>query len=156
MNKNVGTNDVEKYVKNVCKHNVQKKRNYGLIKNAMKMKLKDAEYDEKRMRKDFNHKLVEYKKAIFRGSPVDIEFRRIMKIEVEEVWRVGKEKNRSKVKWLVRKYAPVDENGNIRDVIVADEKLAELNDVRVNDVKTYGGVIVSDVEKAALKLEPRV
>ena len=126
MNKNVGTNDVEKYVKNVCKHNVQKKRNVGMIKNAMKMKLEDAEYDERRVRKDFMWKQNEYRKVIARGSPVDSEFRSIMKNEVEEVWRSGKQKNRSKVNWLVRKYAPVDFNGSIRDVIVTDEKLENI------------------------------
>ena len=126
MNKNVGTNDVEKYVKNVCKHNVQKKRNVGMIKNAMKMKLEDAEYDERRVRKDFMWKQNEYRKVIARGSPVDSEFRSIMKNEVEEVWRSGKQKNRSKVNWLVRKYAPVDVNGSIRDVIVTDEKLENI------------------------------
>ena len=49
LNKNVGTNDVEMYVRNICKHNVQKKRNIGMIKNAMKMKMMDAEYDEERL-----------------------------------------------------------------------------------------------------------
>jgi hypothetical protein len=46
MRRNIGTNDVEKYVRIVCKQNVRKKRNVGMIINAMKMKLNDAEYDE--------------------------------------------------------------------------------------------------------------
>ena len=154
MNRNVGTNDVEKYVKNVCKHNVQKKRNIGMIKNAMKMKLEDAEYDEKNVRKDFIYKLSEYKKATIRGSSADVEFRTTMKYEVEEVWNVGKQKNRDKVNWLVKKYAPVNANGNIRDVIVTDEKLSEMSDTSETAVKKFGGVEISDVEKVALRLDP--
>jgi hypothetical protein len=51
MRKNIGTNDVEKYVNVVCKQNVRKKRNVGMIQYAMNMKLDDAEYDEWMIRK---------------------------------------------------------------------------------------------------------
>ena len=45
MKKDIGTNEVETFVKNVCKQNVNSRRNVGLIKSAMNVKLKDAEYD---------------------------------------------------------------------------------------------------------------
>ena len=106
------------------------------------------------MRKDFVYKLNEYKKATIRGSQVDVEFRRVMKREVEHVWILGKQKNRDKVNWLVKKYVPVDANGNIRDVIVTDEKLAEMSEAIETDVKKFGGVEITDVEKAALNLDP--
>ena len=77
-----------------------------------------------------------------------------MKLEVEDVWIKGKLKNAEKVRRLVQKYAPTDENGNIRDVIVTDEKLAEMNDNVGKVVKTYGDVEINDEEEAALKLEP--
>ena len=128
MKRDIGTNEVEKYVDIVCKQNVKKKRNVSMIRYTMRMKLDDAEFDEKMIRKQFNMKRSEYEKATIRGSPVDEEFRRIMKLEVEDVWVKGKQKNTEKVRRLVKKYAPTDENGNIRDVVVTDDKLAEMND----------------------------
>ena len=62
-----------------------------------------------------------------------------MKCEVEHVWIQGKQKNRDKVNWLVKKYIPVDANGNIRDVIVTDEKLAEMSEAIETDVNKFGG-----------------
>ena len=97
MKKNIGTNDVEKYVGIVCKQNVRKMRNVPMIRHAMKMKLDDADYDEKMTRKYFNEKLSDYRKVMIRGSPADVEFRIIMKYEVEDVWMKGKLKNTNKV-----------------------------------------------------------
>ena len=70
MNRNIGTNDVEKCVRAVCKQNVKKKRNIGMIRNIMRMKLDDAEYDEKQTRKEFCYKNSEYRKTVMRGSLV--------------------------------------------------------------------------------------
>jgi hypothetical protein len=154
MKRNIGTIEVEKYVGLVCKQNVKKKRNVPMIRYTMKMKLDDAEFDENMIRKQFKQKLREYEKTTIRGSPADVEFRRIMKLEVEDVWIKGKLKNIQKVKRLVEKYAPTGGNGNIRDVIVADEKLNEMNDNIGKDVKRYGGVTINDEEEAALKLDP--
>ena len=90
----------------------------------MKVKLEDAEYDERQTRKLFNLKLKEYRNNVTRGSVVDEEFNKIMKHEVEEVWKVGKRKNKQKVERLVFKYAKGNaENmvgGKVRNVIVSD------------------------------------
>ena len=83
LRRNIGTNEVERYVRVVCKQNVRKKRNVGMIRNAMKMKLEDAEYDEKITRELFIHKLNEYKNVVTKGSAIDVEFRGIMKCKVE-------------------------------------------------------------------------
>lgn len=154
MGKNIGTNDVEKYVKVVCKQNVRKKRNVAMIRNAMKMKLDDAEYDEKMVRKQFTYYLNEYRKVTIRGSFADEKFKSVMKNEVEIRWNLGKQKNKEKIDRLVKKYAPVDENGDIRDVIVSDEKLAAMEENVEKIVKVFGGVTVNNEEKAALKLNP--
>ena len=94
-----------------------------MIRFAMKMKVKDAEYDERLARKVFNQKLSEYKQSTIRGSHADTEFRNIMKYEVEDIWNKGKQKNSEKVFRTMMKYTP-DENGNIRDIVVSDERLA--------------------------------
>ena len=61
MKKNIGTNDFEKYVSIFCKQNVRKKRNIGMIRSALKMKLDDAKYDENVVQRQFNQKHREYK-----------------------------------------------------------------------------------------------
>ena len=45
-----------------------------------------------------------------------MEFRRIMRNEVETVWRDGKVKNSEKVAWLMRKYSPVEEFDAFRNI----------------------------------------
>ena len=124
LKKNVGTNDVVKYVNGVCKQNVKKTNRTIMIQFAMRMKVKDAEYDERLARKVFNQKLSEYKQSTIRGSHADTEFRNIMKYEVEDIWNKGKQKNSEKVFRTMMKYTPADENGNIRDIVVSDERLA--------------------------------
>ena len=71
MKRNIGTNEVEKYVGVECKQNVKKKRNVPMIRYTMKMKLDDAEFDENMIRKQFKQKLCEYEKTTIRGSPAD-------------------------------------------------------------------------------------
>ena len=115
LKKNVGTNDVVKYVNGVCKQNVKKTNKAAMIQFAMKMKVRDAEYDERVTRKAFNQKLSEYNEATIKGSHADITFRNIMKYEVEDVWIKGKHKNKEKVFKATMKYTPADENGNIRE-----------------------------------------
>ena len=156
MKRNIGTNDVEKYVQVVCKQNVRKTRNIAMIRHAMKMKLDDAEYDERVTRKYFYEKLNEYRKVMIRGSLVDEEFRRMMKREVEDVWMEGKKKNANKVISLVRKYAPADEKDDTRDVLVTDAQLSDENGNMEKSVKSFGDVHINEEEKEALKVLYRI
>ena len=140
MKKNIATNDVMKYAKGVCKQNVKNTNLKAMIHYAMKMKVKDAEYDESITRKIFNQKMSEYKSATVVGSLADVEFRNIMKYEVESVWSRGKLKNKEKVFRMMMKYAPMDENGNVRDVIVTDEMLTRMGEHSEKNAKVFGGV----------------
>ena len=106
MELNVGTNEVETFARNVCKQNVRKDRNKKLIKETMKHKVIDAEYDERCARNDFVRDSIEYSKVTNRGSWVDSEFKSVMRYEVEFEWNSSKEKNRKKIGHLVEKYAP--------------------------------------------------
>ena len=85
MNNNIGTDEVEKYVSMVCKQNVKKIRNISMNRSAMRMKLEDAGYDEKMTRKQFNQKYKNNNIMTIRGSPADIEFKMLMKYELEKV-----------------------------------------------------------------------
>ena len=53
MHLGVGTNEVENYVEKMCKNNVRKGRNARLVKECMRSKVSDAEYDEHQIRKEF-------------------------------------------------------------------------------------------------------
>ena len=158
MQKNIGTNEVEHYVKNMCKHNVRKNRNVGMIRSAMKVKLEDAEYDEKQTRKLFNAKFKEYRNCSVKGSVIDEQFNKVMRHKVEEIWRLGKEKNKQKVERLVQKYSKGNTDyivdGEIRNVGVTDEKLALFAEHNEKNVKVYGDVTIYENEKAALKIDP--
>ena len=146
MKKNIATNDVMKYAKGVCKQNVKNTNLKAMIHYAMKMKVKDAEYDESITRKIFNQKMSEYKNATVVGSLADVEFRNIMKYEVESVWSRGKLKNKEKVFRMMMKYAPMDENGNVRDVIVTDEMLTRMGEHSEKNAKVFGGVQIDENE----------
>ena len=67
MELNVGTNEVETFARNVCKQNVRKDRNKKLIRDTMKHKVIDAEYDERCARNDFVRDYIEYSKVTKRG-----------------------------------------------------------------------------------------
>ena len=154
MKKNIATNDVMKYAKGVCKQNVKNTNLKAMIHYAMKMKVKDAEYDESITRKIFNQKMSEYKSATVVGSLADVEFRNIMKYEVESVWSRGKLKNKEKVFRIMMKYAPMDENGNVRDVIVTDEMLTRMGEHSEKNAKVFGGVQINENETKAIKMDP--
>ena len=99
----IGTNDVEKYAGIVCKQNVKQKRNVDLIKYTMKTKVDDAIFDEKMIRREFVRKSVVFGRTIRKHSQIDMEFKRIMRNEVETVWKDGKQKNTEKVAWASEK-----------------------------------------------------
>ena len=56
-----------------------------------------------------------------KGLSIDVEFKRIMRIEVENVWI------KDKVCLLVYRYLPNNVNDNIRDVIMANFLLVLMN-----------------------------
>ena len=62
----------------------------------MRNKSGDAELDEKLTRKEFIKNHIEYKRVVKKQSVVDREFRRVMKCEVEYVWKTGILKNSGK------------------------------------------------------------
>ena len=152
---NIGTNDVERFAFVVSKQNVKKVRNVNLINYTMKTKVCDAEFDEKNTRKEFIRKSIEYGRLTIRGSVFDEEFRRLMKIEVEKVWNEGKMKNKQKIQYLMSKYGPDKQSDDIRDVAYSDAKLETCVVSSDIDVGLYGDVNLNEIEKTALKMNPR-
>ena len=120
MESSLGTNDVEKCASKLCKQNVKKGRNVKLIRDIMKSKVEDAEYDAHMIRKEFIRKSVQYNRVITKGSGIDIEFKNVMKREVEDVWKDGKKKNVDKIENLKNRYKPAHGNGVIRNIEYSD------------------------------------
>ena len=119
------------------------------------MKLEDADYDERNIRKLFIQKFREYNRVTIKGSPVDVDFKRIMKVEVEAVWVRGKTKNKEKVKRLVEKYAPDDATENIRDIEFTGDRLRMFSESNQKEVKKYDGVILTEIQESALRMDPK-
>ena len=92
---------METFAKVVCNQNVRKRRNGKLVNEAMKHKVNDAAFDEKRMRRVFVRSRIEYSKNVRKGSMVDVVFNKMMKDEVEQIWLTGKLKNVEKVGTLL-------------------------------------------------------
>ena len=106
MNMNVGTNEVERYVLRTSSQSVRNERNVRLIRNMMRSKVEDAEYDERCTRRQFVKNRKDYRRMVRLGSFVDLEFNMMMRYEVEFVWNNGKMKNAEKIDTLVRRYVP--------------------------------------------------
>ena len=150
----VGTNEVEEFTKKVCKQNVVKTRNRKLVKKVMMSKVEDALVDEKRVRRTFVHRKIQYSRMIRRGSVIDMEFMRLVQYEVRKVWDNGKVKNNEKVRILINRYAPERLYGKICGVEFTD---VDLKDDTVDDNATvivYDGIELSSEAKEALSLKP--
>ena len=158
MRLGVGTNEVEIYARRMSKQNVRKGRNYKLVRDTMRSKIRDAEYDKRVARRQFVRDIIEYRRVTKKNSFVDVEFRRIMKWEVETVWECAKEKNVRKVDTLMNRWVPKrNDVKNIRDVKYTDEDLSTntANDNSEEDVIVYGGGELTENMKAALRMNPK-
>ena len=123
----------------------------------MKCKVEDAEYDWKCAKRKFVEDSVEYHKVIKRDTFVDLEFKRIMKLEVEHVWNIGKVKNSTKICHLVQRYNPKpSQNGDkLRNVKYSDRDLEECAVEIVDEAIIYDNVQISDDGKDVLKMHPK-
>ena len=155
----VGTNDVE----NVCKSNVGgKKRDVSMIKFIMSRKLRDANIEEKRVRREYGKKSMEVNKVIPKGSDVDIRFRVTMRYETEKMWEKRKDKNRRKVCSLTKKYKPKEHmEEEIRNIFYRDTELENMERNgrsrsigNINEPRLYGGVVVSADAVSILGKDP--
>ena len=151
----IGTNEVERFASRMCRQNVQMNRNEKLIRNVMKMKSDDAKYDERIMRRNFRWSSILFSRMVRRGSALDLEFRNMMRKEVEMVWNIGKEKNKEKIRTLINRFNPEKNCDKIRDVEFTDEGLEGVNISEGKTVITYDDVEISNEMEAALSLHPK-
>ena len=150
----VGTNEVENCVKEMSKQNVKPGTNMKLVRDIMRNKLEDATYDERRMRRQFLKRKIEYQRSLMKGSLLDMRFHEVMKYEVEKVWMMGKEKSKDKIDNLVDRYAPREESMQIRGVMFTNFDLENMNETVESDPVVYDNIELDEDEKAAMRLHP--
>ena len=155
----VGTNEVEKCVKNLCKSSVRKSRDTKLVRFIMSRKVLDANIEERRVRREYMLCMTEFNNIIRTGSEADREFRTLMKTETEKLWRSGKTKNRNKADFLTKKYKPrKNREKRIRGVAYRDSDLEEMEKVRSsntsNEPRMYGGVEIDREATSILNKDP--
>ena len=79
-----------------------------------------------------------------------------MKREVEKVWKDGKLKNKQKIATLISRYAPDEECDCSRDIAYSNSILENGDETEAEiDVNQYGGVVLCDDDKAALRINPK-
>ena len=157
----VGTNEVELYSK-VCagqSSRIKNRTSRRLVLEALKLKINDADWNARRMRRQVFVAKTKYRQVVRRNTVVDRAFQRMMKYEVEELWKERKSHNSKKVEFLVKKWKPVKAHENletVRGVTFKDSDIeTEVNDR--NDVPlVYGGVDCNNNMRTALTLNPKM
>ena len=95
---NIGTNEVEKWSR-ICGGQMSshiKNNDRKLVSSAMKMKVEDAQWNEKQMKKKFLVSKTQYRNVIKRNSFINVEFQKLLKSELGKLWQQRKEANRNK------------------------------------------------------------
>ena len=163
----IGTNDVNKCVKTLCRNNRNYKRRGKLIQYLMKDKLDDAEKEMRRAKIENLNNIKEYKKVI-REEATDRSFNAIMRREGEIAWNAGKQKKQKKIEHLVtrrteeRRKVSNRRGTNpeeIEGITYKDAGLEKFRDAvseetYISKPKIYGGVEISNEARDILSKDP--
>ena len=157
---NIGTNEVEKWSR-ICGGQMSshiKNNDRKLVSSAMKMKVEDAQWNEKQMKKKFLVSKTQYRNVIKRNSFIDVEFQKLLRSELGKLWQQRKEANQKKLKHLNEKWrhqSHPNEN-KTKGVKYKDIDIdAEVND-KNDKVVQYGGVDMNSNLEAVLSLNPKM
>ena len=151
--KNVGTNQVEHFVKKI----EDEKLKDHMRRAMMGCKIKNAYECEEKMKSKYE-KNFDYVKRKF-GQDVGFfnEYRKIMQGEAEYAWNVGREKNGKKANFLVSKWKKRPEtkvDSEWRNVAISDEKLDEKYEAPITKVPNPDNISLSDNETKVLEIPP--
>ena len=160
----IGTNDVTKCVRMLCKNKNDFKRREKITCVLMKDKLEDAEKEVRKARHE-NMKLIkEYKKVIKEGERADVTFKEIIKRERDKEWSNGKEKSHKKIQYMMKKKrtgsarrASDESIDDTKGIKYKEEDLKELDRDKatyINKPKVYGGVEISSGVESFLTKDP--
>ena len=159
VKRGVGTNEVEKCVESLSKSSIRKGRNTKMIRFIMSEKLIDAKIEEKRVRKEYEKRRLEFNRIVPLGSEIDTWFRILMRIETEKVWNERKNKNNNKISILTERYKPkVNTVEEIRSIRYRDAELEQMVGETDQDAsgepRLYGGVEVEENTLSILSKDP--
>ena len=120
----------------------------------MKHKLEDAFECIKEARMELESSLSNLGKVVRNGKIAREEFMRIVNVELNIIWKTGKEKNSDKVEWAKLRNKVDPEFQVYNGVIVGDEELeefekknAESKSKTQNNVGVYDGIELDDKQK---------
>ena len=126
-------------------------------KRTMYMKLVDARKHLANSEKALKRKKFEMQKVVRKDTFVWNELMKVVKEDTEELWKFESEKAKVKFQRAKLKEKKIDlhKNSIIEGVAVGNEELEKYrNNENHTDVKTYGGVAISEAEKDLLSLPP--
>ena len=151
--KQVGTPDVENFLKNNVRVNYVKR---AMRRNMMKVKMIDATFEMQKIKKKFQARMEYLQRRWGQNKEILKDFKEIMQREIEEIWETGREKVKSKIKFLNEKWGKQREpvGSNFRGIAISDEALEEKFPPVPNKVSKYGNVETNEFEDAALSLPP--
>ena len=122
LERKVGTHEVESLAQRVIKWDGR--RNPEVVATLLRMKLKDAIAWAQRLKKEFLKKKAELYKSINRRGLIKEMFWTAVKEEVDNKWRKGKDKMKTKMERLERTYKGAKPNtGMVGDIRVGDAEL---------------------------------
>ena len=146
------------------KSNVDKRKEakYGIVKDLMKHRLKDANDCIKTAKVQLKNSRENLDRVVRKGTLVRNEFMDINDKELNEVWTATKKKNQEKVIWNIKRHKEkiIKDEGIVKGVIVGDKELEEFEKGTSEKVNSenkavvYGGVKVNKNEEVLLTLPP--
>ena len=158
-------------VEDIADHmlNQQKRKNkkrdekYKIVKDLMKHKMLDVLICIKEMKKNLQRSKENLSKVVRLNTAVRREFMELVNIEVNKMWKDGKDKNKNKAENLVKKFTKEEPSLEIFEgVAVGDDilekiekKNCEIPNIKDNKPIIYGGIDGLTVEQEEiLKLPP--
>ena len=150
----LGTKDAEKIAADLNKNSNE--RNAETVKDVMKWKIKDAENEVKKIKKEYIEVRKELRSEVPWRSEAGRRFGWLTMCVVNEEWREGKRVNEEKTNQQKRVIRENDKKVDVFEgVKVSDEALGD-EDGEEHEPVVYGGVQLNNDEKEALKLPPKL
>ena len=152
LERKVGTHEVESLAQKVVKG--EGRRNPEIVATLLKIKLKDAIMWAQRLKKKFLKKKAELYESINRAGLIKEMFWTAVKEEIDNMWRKGKDKMKTKMDRLERIYKGArPDTGMVGDIRVGDMELGAEEDEEREPL--VAGTEVNQAEAKVLNLDPR-
>ena len=154
----IGTNDAEKVCESLQRNFARKTGGRRIVSIAMRLKLADAEWCEREIRREFYQHKNEYYSVVRKNSYIDYEFSELMKYEVGVHWNIRSAENKRRISWLLKKWGnrEIDEANEVRGVKYKDEDLIGPEIDKNSESVAYGGVEITENMTEVLTMNPNM